>query len=76
MNQRKLRRITRVAAALGAGLVLGALSCVQQGTDLVGTGLSVTGATGILGANSQAASNIGAGLDLVADLMRIAPLGG
>ncbi len=76
MIQRKLRRITRMAAALGAGLVFGALSCVQQGADIVGTGLSVTGATGILGGNSQAASNLGAGLDFVADLIRFTPIGG
>ncbi|MBN2559396.1 MAG: hypothetical protein JXQ75_00495 [Phycisphaerae bacterium] len=76
MTRRRFRWIRSTTIALGAGFVFGSLTCVQNVADTVGTGLSITGATGILGGNSQAASNLGAGLDFLADLLRFAPLGG
>ncbi len=76
MNRRTLRWIKRTTVALGTGVVFGSLTCVQNTADAVGTGLSLTGATGILGAGSPAISAIGAGLDFIADLIRFSPLGG
>ncbi len=75
MKRKIVRRIKQTTLALGTGFLFGTLTCVQNVADTVGTGLSVTGATGILGGNSQAAMNIGAGLDLLADLIRLAPGG-
>lgn len=75
MTRRKLRWIKKAAMTLGAGFVFGSMTCVQNVADTVGTGLSITGATGILGGNSQTVSNIGAGLDFVADLIRFSPGG-
>ncbi len=75
MNRRATRKIKQVCVALAAGLVFGSATCVQQVADAVGTGLSVTGATGVLGADgSRAAINLGSSLDLVADLMQLSRL--
>jgi len=75
MIRRKIRWIKQATLVLGTGLVFGSLTCVQNVADTVGTGLSVTGATGVLGGNSQAASNIGTGLDFLADIIRFYPGG-
>jgi len=74
MSRRKLRWIKKIAVAVGAGTMLSTATCVRDFADTVGTGLSLTGATGVLGGNSQAASNAGAGLDLVADFIRFGSL--
>ena len=76
MTRRKLRWIKQATVALGAGFVFGSLTCVQNAADTIGTGLSITGATGLLGGNSQTVSTIGAGLDFLADLIRFSPIGG
>ncbi len=76
VTRRKLRMIKQAAVALGAGLVFGTFTCVQNVADTVGTGLTITGTTGVLGGNSRAATNIGAGLDFLADVIRFSPFGG
>jgi hypothetical protein len=76
MTRQKLRWIKKVTVALGTGAVFGSWTCVQNAADTIGTGLSLTGATGVLGGNSQTASTIGAGLDFLADFIRFIPLGG
>jgi len=69
------RILKQICVALGAGALFASATCVQQVADVVGTGLSVTGASGVLGADgSRAASNLGTGLDLVADMMQLARL--
>jgi hypothetical protein len=75
MSRRTMRGIARIAVVLGAGFVFSSLTCVETTADLVGTGLSLTGATGVLGPDgSRAASNVGTGLDTVADIIQIARL--
>lgn len=76
MNQRMFRCFKSVTVALGAGLLFGSLTCVQNVADVVGTGLSLTAATGALGANADAISKVGVGLDFLADLLRFGPFGG
>ena len=75
MTRRHFRSIKRLTAALAAGWVFGSLSCVTNVADTVGTGLSLTSATGVLGDVGKAANAIGAGLDLFADIVRFSPLG-
>lgn len=78
MTRRAMRKLSKqFCVALGAGVVFGSATCVQQVADGVGTGLSLTGATGVLGTEgSRAATNLGTGLDLVADLLQLARLRG
>lgn len=76
MTRRKLRLIKSTVASVGAGFVFGSLTCVQNVADTVGTGLTLTGASGVLGGGSQAATAIGAGLDFLADMIRFNPFGG
>jgi hypothetical protein len=71
-----IRRLKKVALLLGAGVVFGGLSCVTTAADLAGTGLTVTGVTGVLGDASQGATALGAGLSVFADLVKYTPLGG
>ncbi len=73
MSQRMLRGLKSVTVALGAGLLFGSLTCVQNVADVVGTGLSLTAASGVLGNDADAAANLGAGLDFLADLIRFSP---
>lgn len=77
MTRRSQRKLKQLCIAFGAGTLFASATCVRQVTDVVGTGLSVTGASGVLGADgSQAVTNLGVGLDLVADLMQLARLRG
>jgi hypothetical protein len=73
MTRRRIRFLKQVSVALGAGLLFGSLTCVRTVADTVGTGLSLGGATGVLGPNSEAASVLGASLDLLADILHFAP---
>ncbi|HKQ46751.1 MAG TPA: hypothetical protein VJZ71_01630 [Phycisphaerae bacterium] len=75
MTRRHLRSIKRLTAALAAGWVFGSLSCVSNVADSVGTGLSVTSATGVLGDLGNAANAKTADLDLFADTVHLTPLG-
>ncbi len=68
MSRRRIRRLKNLTIILSAGCLFGSLSCVQTVADTVGTGLSITGT--MLGPNGQAASGVGAGLDLLADILR------
>ncbi|HVP10051.1 MAG TPA: hypothetical protein VMV94_02570 [Phycisphaerae bacterium] len=73
MSRRTMRRIAQISVALGAGMLFSSVTCVENAADLVGTGLSITGATGVLGpTGSQTASNVGTGLDAMADIMELA----
>jgi hypothetical protein len=75
MGRRSVRTITKVGAALAAGLLFASLTCVENVADFAGTGLTLTGATGLLGTNgSQAATDLGVGLDFAADVMQVAQL--
>jgi hypothetical protein len=75
MSRRTSRRIAQICVALGAGMLFSSVTCVENAADLVGTGLSITGATGILGPDgSRAASNVGTGLDTVADIIQLAKM--
>ncbi len=76
MTRRRLRWIKKVTVTLGAGVVFGSWTCVQNAADTIGTGLSLTGATGFLGGSSPTVSAVGAGLDFIADVIRFTPLGG
>ncbi len=74
MNRRMVRTVKVVSLWLGAGALLSTATCVRDLTDLVGTGISLSTLTGAYGEGSQAVSTIGAGFDLVSDLMRFARL--
>ena len=63
MTRRHFRWIKRLTAALAAGWVFGSLSCVSNIADTVGTGLSPTSLTSVLGDVEQTANATGAGLD-------------
>jgi hypothetical protein len=76
MTRRKLLWIKRIALCLGSGVIFGGLSCVTTAADLVGTGLSLTAATGLLGGATQGATAVGSGLDWFADLVKFTPIGG
>lgn len=74
MIPRRIVRALRVAAVvLAAGYAFGPLGCVGTGADIVGTGLTLTGASGLLGPGSQTAAAVGAGLDLFSDVVQFAP---
>ncbi|MEK6642970.1 MAG: hypothetical protein AABZ08_03610 [Planctomycetota bacterium] len=68
MTRRKLSLLKRVTLVLTAGVLFGGMSCVTA-ADLLGTGLSLTGAL-------TGTPSIGPGLDLLADLVKYTPLGG
>jgi hypothetical protein len=75
MSRRTMRWIAQLSVALGAGMLFSSVTCVQNAADLLGTGLSITGATGALGPDiSRAAENAGIRLDTVADLIQLAKL--
>ena len=77
MSRRTMRRIAQLSVALGAGMLFSSVTCVQSAADLVGTGLSITGATGVLGPDiSRAAENAGISLDTVADIIQLAKVAG
>lgn len=71
-----IRRVRKLALLFGAGMLFGGLSCVTTAADVAGTGLTVTGVTGVLGDASQGATALGAGLSVFADLVKYTPLGG
>jgi hypothetical protein len=71
-----LRHIQRLSMIMGAGLLFGGLSCVHGVADTVGTGLTLTAASGLLGPATQGVTAIGSGLDLLADLARFTRIGG
>jgi hypothetical protein len=73
MTRRRLRWIKRMSAAIVAGWVFGSLSCVQNVADTAGTGLSPTEATGVLGTVGPTANATGAGLDVLAEIVRFGP---
>lgn len=75
MTRRRMRWIKQLTAAVAAGWVFGSLSCVQNVADTVGTGLSLTSTSGVLGAGGQAANALDSELDLSADLARFTPVG-
>lgn len=72
MYPRRLRWMKQATLVLASGCVFGSLSCVQNLADSIGTGLSLTGLSGLLGAGGAAVNNVGVGLDLLADLIRFA----
>lgn len=61
MNRHKLLWIRKAAMILGAGVLFGGLSCVTTAADLVGTGHTVTAATGVPGGATQGATAASAG---------------
>jgi hypothetical protein len=65
-----------LAFVLTAGFLFGGLSCVMRAADVVGTGMTIGAATGLLGPATQGTTGLGAGLDLIADLIQFTPLGG
>jgi len=73
MTLRNLMGLRRIALVLGAGVLFGGLSCVTTAADLVGTGLTLTAATGALGNATQGVTAVGSGLDLFADLVKFRP---
>lgn len=75
MTRRHFRSIKRLVAALAAGWVFGSLSCVSNLADTVGTGLTLTSATGVLGDVGKADNAIGAGLEQFSDIVQFSPLG-
>jgi hypothetical protein len=75
MTLKSVRLVKKGALLLAAGILFGGMSCVTA-ADLVGTGLVVTGATGILGDATQGVTALGAGLDVFANLVRYTPIGG
>lgn len=72
MNKRMVRMAKRLGLWLSAGVLLSTVTCVRDLADVVGTGLSVGSLTGEFGDGTQAVSSLGAGFDVVADLMRFA----
>jgi len=76
MTRRKIRFLKQVSVVLAAGLLFGPLTCVRTVADTVGTGLTLTGVSGILGPNSTSAEALGAGLDLLADVLHRTPAHG
>ncbi len=72
MSQKRLLRIKKLALVTTLGVAFNALSCVTAATDVFGTGLSLTGISGLLGPVGPAATGLGTGLDVLADLLRFA----
>ena len=62
----------KLMLVVSTGIAFSALGCVTAATDLFGTGLSLTGISGLLGPAGPAATGIGTGLDVLADLLRLA----
>jgi hypothetical protein len=72
MKNKRLTRIKKIALVVTTGMTFSAMSCVTLASDIFGTGLSLTGISGLLGPVGPAATGIGTGLDVLADLLRIA----
>lgn len=72
MSNRTARKLRGLVLVASTGVVCSALTCVMNAADAVGTGLSLTGVSGILGPASPAATSIGSGLDFIADVFRFA----
>ena len=75
MTLKSIRRVKKFALVLTVGVLFGGLSCVTA-ADLAGTGLTVTGASGALGDASSGVTALGAGLSVLADLVKYTPIGG
>lgn len=75
MTRRQIRWIKKLTITLGAGVLFGSMTCVRTVADTVGTGLTVGGVSGLLGPNSQTATDIGVALDVLADIIRYSPIG-
>ena len=71
MNRKRLIRTKKLLLVVSVGVAFSALSCVTAATDVFGTGLSLTGISGLLGPAGPAATGIGTGLDVLADLLRL-----
>ncbi len=67
--------VKKVTALLAAGWVFWSLTCVQNLADILGTGMALTGVAGALGPGGQAVGAVGAGLDLIVDIVRFTPIG-
>ncbi|MCB9853975.1 MAG: hypothetical protein H6819_12815 [Phycisphaerales bacterium] len=72
MNRKQLVRAKKLILVVSTGIAFSALSCVTAASDLFGTGLSLTGISGLLGPVGPAATGLGTGLDALADLLRLA----
>jgi hypothetical protein len=79
VTRRCFQLVKGMTLVLAAGMVFGGLSCVMTAADVVGTGMTLGAATGVLGPVTQgvtAVTAVGAGFDLLADLVKYTPLGG
>lgn len=72
MTRKRLIRTKKFLLVATTGVAFSALSCVTAATDVFGTGLSLSGISGLFGPVSPAATGIGTGLDALADLLRFA----
>lgn len=72
MKRKPLIRAKKLMLVVSTGIAFSALSCVTAATDIFGTGLSLSGVSGLFGPASPAATGIGTGLDALADLLRFA----
>lgn len=71
MTRRRLRWMKKCSIALGAGMVFGSLTCVQSAVETIGSGLTFSGTTGVLGLGGPAAIAAGEGLEFLVDLARL-----
>ncbi len=71
MTRWKLRWLKTTAVALAAGALFGSLTCVQSAADTIGSGLTFTGTTGVLGLGGPAAIAAGSGIDFLVNLGRL-----
>lgn len=72
MKRKRLIQAKKLVLVVSTGITFGAISCVTAASDLVGTGLSLTGISGLLGPVGPAVTGVGTGLDALADLLRLA----
>ena len=72
MMTRRIVRATKMATVvLGAGMLFGGVSCVADATQAVGTGITLTAASGVLGTSAQPATAVGGTLNLISGLLRL-----
>lgn len=72
MMCRKLRMLKIAVLTIGCGVLFDSMGCVTRATEVVGSGLTFGGITGLLGPASLSALQVGAGIDFFSNLIRFA----
>ena len=71
MTCRTLRRIRLAMVALTTGTVFASLTCVQTAAETLGSGLTFSGTSGVLGLGGPVAIAAGSGIEFLVDLARL-----